>query len=288
MQTTTVGSLTTTVLGMGCWPIAGHVDELEPGQAERTVHAALDAGIRLFDTARAYCPAGSGERGPGFGERQLAAALRSWRGDRDEVVVATKVVSGRDDAGRWIRDGRPEAVRAWAQEACANLEVDHLDLLQSHAVDPDVPWAETVGALAELRTEGLVREVGISNVSAAQVREAAGIVDLASVQNETNPAGVDTEVLALCGERGITFLPYSPFGGPGGAARLGERHPALATVAQRHGVSPHRVCLAWLRSLDPVVLPIPAATRPATIRDSAAAADLHLTEEDRADLADLG
>ena len=279
-----LGDLTTTVLGFGCWPIAGYVHDLDEGQPERTIHAALDAGIRLFDTARAYCPGGEN----GYGERQLARALRRWDGDRDEVVVATKVVSGRDDAGHWIRDGRPATVRAWAQEACGHLGVEHLDLLQSHAVDPEVPWVETVGALSDLRDEGLVREVGISNVTAAQVWEAVEVTDIASVQNETNPDGVDRPVLAACHELGITYLPYSPFGGPGSASRLGERHPALATVAERHGVSPHQVCLAWLRSLDDVVLPIPAATRPTTIRDSAAAAALHLTDEDVADLADLG
>lgn len=284
MDQRTIGSLTTTVLGFGCWPIAGYADDLEPGQAERTIHAALDAGIRLFDTARAYCPGSDN----GYGERQLAAALRRWDGDRDEVVVATKVVSGRDDAGHWIRDGRPATVRAWAQEACANLGVDHLDLLQSHAVDPDVPWAETVGALGDLRDEGLVREVGISNVTAAQVWEAVEVTDIATVQNETNPSRVDRDVLDVCAELDVTYLPYSPFGGPGGAKQLGARHPALATVADRHDVSPHQVCLAWLRSLDDVVLPIPAATRPATIRDSAAAADLELTDDDLTTLADLG
>ncbi len=283
MQERTLGQFTTTVLGFGCWPIAGYADDLEPGQAERTIHAALDAGIRLFDTARAYCPGSDN----GYGERQLAAALRRWDGDRDSVLVATKVVSGRDEAGHWVRDGRPAAVRAWAQEACTNLGVDHLDLLQSHAVDPAVPWAETVGALGDLRDEGLVREVGISNVSAAQVWEAVEVTDVATVQNETNPNGVDRPVLDVCRELGITYLPYSPFGGPGAAGRLAERHPALATVAERHGVSPHQVCLAWLRSLDEVVLPIPAATRPATIRDSAAAADLTLTDEDLGDLAHL-
>ena len=284
MEQRRLGSLTTTVLGFGCWPIAAHADELEEGRAERTVHAALDAGIRLFDTARAYAPGSDN----GAGERQLAAALASWDGDRDEVVVATKVVSSRDEHGRWVRDGRPATVRAWAREACDNLGVEHLDLLQSHAVDPDVPWAETVGALADLRAEGLVREVGVSNVTAAQVREAVGITEVASVQNETNPSRVDRPVLDLCSDLGITYLPYSPFGGPGAAARLGDRHPALVTVADRHGVSPHQVCLAWLRSLDDVVLPIPAATRPATIRDSAAAADLELTPADLADLEGLG
>lgn len=283
MQTRQLGGFTTTVLGMGCWPIAAYVDDLDEGQAERTIHAALDAGIRLFDTARAYCPDGDN----GFGERQLAAALRRWSGDRDEVVVATKVVSYRDGAGHWARDGRPETVRAWAREACDHLGVDHLDLLQSHAVDPEVPFAETVGALDELREEGIVREVGISNVSAAQVWEAVEITDLAAVQNEINPSTGDRAVLDVCSELDITFLPYSPFGGPGGAKRLGERHPVLAEVADRHGVSSHQICLAWLRSLDPVVLPIPAATRPATIRDSAAAAELELTDDDLATLAEL-
>lgn len=284
MQTRALGDLTTTVLGMGCWPIAAYADQLDRAQPERTIHAALDAGIRLFDTARAYCPGGAN----GAGERQLAAALRTWPGTRDDVVVATKVVSFRTTSGAWDRDGRPETVHAWAREACQALGVDHIDLLQAHAVDPAVPWPETIGALGELREQGVTREVGISNVTAAEVRAAAEAVPLASVQNETNPDQVDRAVLDVCRELGIVYLPYSPFGGPRGARRLGEEHPALATVGARHGVSAHQVCLAWLRSLADVVLPIPAATRPATIRDSAAATELDLTDDDLAALAHLG
>lgn len=281
VDTRALGGLAVTEIGMGCWPIAGYVHDLAPDAPERTVHAALDAGVRFFDTARAYCPGGDN----GFGERQLASALARSSVPRDEVVVATKVVSTRGPGGAWLRDGSPRAVRDFTEEALTALGVEAIDLLQAHAVDPAVPWAETVGALADLRGEGLAREIGVSNVSAAQVREANAIVPLASVQNQTGPDGVDGRVVRACSELGIGFLPYSPFGGPGRAAGLGDRHPSLAAVGARHGASAHQVCLAWLLALDEVVVPIPASTRPATIRSSAVAAELTLTDEDRDELA---
>lgn len=280
METRRLGPLDVSAVGMGCWPLASFAHELPDRAAERTVHAALEAGVRFFDTARAYCPGGDN----GFGERQLAAALaRSTTAD-DEVVVATKVVSTRGPGGAWLRDGSPAAVRSFTEEALVALGVETIDLLQAHAVDPRVPWAETVGALADLRRDGLAREIGVSNVTAAQVREAHEIVPLASVQNRTGPDEVDAAVIAVCAELGVGFLPYSPFGGTGRAASLGDRHPVLVGVAARHDVSPHRVALAWLLSLDERVVPIPAATRPATIADSAAAADLPLTASDLAEL----
>lgn len=284
MDTRRLGDLDVTAIGMGCWPIAGHVHDLPADGPERTVHAALDAGIRFFDTARAYCPGGDN----GFGERQLASALARSSVPRDEVVVATKVVSTRSPGGAWLRDGTPTAVRAHTEEALVALGVETVDLLQAHAVDPAVPWEETVGALARQRERGLAREIGVSNVTAAQVRAAHAVVPLASVQNETGPDGVDADVLAVCSELGIGFLPYSPFGGPGRAAGLADRHPVLAHVAARHDATPHQVCLAWLLSLDEAVVPIPASTRPATVTASAAAATLRLSADDLDDLAGLG
>ena len=280
MRTRRLGDLEVTTIGMGCWPIAGNVHDLPPDAPDRTIHAALDAGIRFFDTARAYAPAADN----GYGEQQLSSALARSSVPRDEVVVATKVVSTRSLGGRWAVDGSPRAVRSWTQQACANLSVGSLDLLQAHAVDPDVPWAETVGALAEMVETGLARHIGVSNVTADQVREAHEVHPLASVQNETGADGVDEDVVAVCAELGIGYLPYSPFGGEGRAAGLADRHPVLRTVADRHGVSPHQVCLAWLLAIDDVVVPIPAATRPATITDSAAAAELELTADDVAEL----
>lgn len=280
MDTRRLGSLEVTAIGLGCWPIAGHVHDLDGDAPERTIHAALDAGVRLFDTARAYCAGAD----VGFGERQLAAALARSTVDRDEVVVATKVVSTRAPSGAWVRDGTPHAVRSFTEDALRALSTDRIDLLQSHAVDPDVPFEETVGAMRDLRDEGLARELGVSNVTAAQVRLAHDVVPLASVQNETGADRVDEEVVAVCAELGIGFLPYSPFGGPGSAASLADRHPVLATVGERHDASAHQVCLAWLLALDDQVVPIPASTRPETVASSAAAADLALTADDLAEL----
>jgi aryl-alcohol dehydrogenase-like predicted oxidoreductase len=276
VETRSLGDVEVTAIGMGCWPIADRAHELGRAGVDATVRAALGAGVRLFDTARAYCPRDEN----GFGERQLADALGRTDVDRDEVVVATKVVSTRAPGGSWVADGTPAAVHAFTREALANLGVERIDLLQAHTVDPRVPWAETVGALREVRDEGLAAAIGVSNVTAAQVREAHAIVALASVQNESGADGIDEEVLGTCSELGVGFLPYSPFGGPHRAGRLEDRHPVLAEVAARHGATAHQVCLAWLLALDPVVVPIPGATRPGTISASAAATDLRLDEED--------
>lgn len=282
MRTRSLGDVEVSSIGMGCWPIAHRARELGQTAVDATVHAALDAGVRFFDTARAYCPRDEN----GFGERQLADALTRADVDRDEVVVATKIVSTRAPGGAWVADGSPEAVHAFTREALANLGVERIDLLQAHTVDGSVPWAETVGALREVRDEGLAAAIGVSNVTAAEVREAHAVVPLASVQNESGADGIDEEVLRVCSELGIGFLPYSPFGGPHRAGRLEDRHPVLARVAARHDATPHQVCLAWLLALDPVVVPIPGATRPATIRASAAAAALE-PELDEGDLAAL-
>jgi aryl-alcohol dehydrogenase-like predicted oxidoreductase len=148
-----------------------------------------------------------------------------------------------------------------------------------------VPWAESVGALEELRQEGKVRLVGVSNADPDQIREAQAITQLASVQNELSPRFRSSEPeLELCTAEGIAFLPWSPLGGIGSAADLGSAHTAFAEVARAHGVSPQQVCLAWLLAKSPVVVPIPGARRVESILDSVAAAELELTADELASL----
>jgi aryl-alcohol dehydrogenase-like predicted oxidoreductase len=247
----------------------------EEGQAIRTIHAALDAGVTLIDTADVYC---HDDRDIGHNERLIAKAL-AGRGAK--VTVATKGGLRRPD-GDWTRDARPERLAAACEASLKALGVAAVDLYQLHAPDPAVPFVESVGAIARLREQGKVVRVGLSNVSAEELAEARRIVPIASVQNRWNPGSRGPErdgVLAACTAAGIAFLPYSPFGGAGGASRLGDQ-PRLAAEAARRGVSTHRLVLAWMLAKSPVVIPIPGARREASTRDSAAAADMELTAAD--------
>jgi len=265
-------------VGLGEMPMSlrGRPDEV---RSIRTIHAALDAGANLLDTADAYA---LDETDIGHGERLLAKALA---GRRDGAIVATK--GGHTRRGEaWGLDGRPASLKAACERSLRALDTDRIDLYQFHRPDPDVPFAESVGALKELQDEGKVRWVGLSNVSVAQLEEALGIVEVAAVQNQlslefTSPLAKG-EVEA-CARRGILFLPWSPLGGIGGADAP-ERVEAVRAAAQRRGVSAQRVALAWLLSLADVVVPIPGASRPETIRDSAAADELQLTDAELARL----
>ncbi len=276
-----LGGLKVGAVGLGEMPmsLAGRPDE---ARSVRTIHAALDAGVTLIDTADAYCRDGSEM---GHGERLVAKALAAWSGDRDRVLVATK--GGHTRPGReWGLDGRPEYLRQACETSLGNLGVEAIGLYQLHRPDPKVPLAESVGALAELKAAGKVRLVGLSNVSVDQIRQAQELVEVASVQNEFSPRFRRSEgELAFCAEQRIAFLPWSPLGGMGRGGSLGQgRHQAFAEVAAGHGVSPQQVALAWELAKAPVVIPIPGARRPETITDSAAAAALRLSDDELARL----
>ena len=262
-------------IGLGAMPLSipGRPDE---AHAVRTVHAALDAGVTLLDTADAYCLDASDF---GHGEALLARALRAWDGDRDAVVVATKGGHTRGEDGSWSLDGRPEHLRAACEASLRRLGAEAIGLYQFHRPDPDVPFEESVGALRELVDAGKVRGAGLSNVSIEQIDAGRAILGdaLVAVQNELSPRFRSSEPeVAHCAAHGIAFLPWSPFGGIAAAGELGGAHAAFAEVARERGVSPQQICLAWLLAKAPVVIPIPGSSRPETIRDSAAAADLGL------------
>ena len=264
-------------LGLGCMPLS-HPSVVEPARAVATIHAALDAGARLLDTADAYCPPGD----VGHNERVVARALREWSGDRDAVVVATKGGHTRPD-GRWELDGRPEYLKRACEASLRALGADRIDLYQFHRPDPRVPYAESVGALAELRAEGKIAEVGLSNATVAQLEEAEAIVPIAAVQNELSPsylAPLDKGGVGACARRGIAYLAYSPLGGVGAGREATGRIAAIARAAERLGASPQQVTLAWLRSLSPAVVPIPGSSRPETAAASMAAAELELPAEE--------
>ncbi|CAL9667412.1 Aldo-keto reductase IolS [Actinosynnema sp. ALI-1.44] len=262
-------------IGMGAMPLslAGRPSR---DQAVETVRAALDAGVTLFDTADAYS---ADEHDFGHNEELLAEALKGVTG----VLVATKGGHTRTPGGDWGLNGRPEYLKAACERSLRRLGVDVIDLYQFHRPDPAVPTAESVGALAELLDEGKIRFAGVSNFDPAQIREANDVLGgrLAAVQNQFSPAFRSSEPeLELCHDLGIAFLPWSPLGGMSAAGQLGERFGAFAEVAEAHGVSPQRVCLAWMLAKSPVVVPIPGSSRPASIRDSAAAVHLVLTDEE--------
>jgi aryl-alcohol dehydrogenase-like predicted oxidoreductase len=263
-------------IGLGAMPMSleGHPPE---EQGVRTIHAAIDAGVNLVDTADAYSV---GDRDVGRNERLIARALR---GRRDDVHVATKGGHTRVPGGGWELDGRPSYLKAACEASLRALETDRIDLYQYHRPDPEVPYAESVGALKELQDEGKIRWVGISNASAEQIEEAMGIVELAAVQNQlsleyTTP--LDNGEVALCERHGIAFLPWSPLGGISSAGEAAAGHDPVRAAADAHGVSPQQVALAWLLSLSPGIIPIPGASRPETILDSLRAVELELTQDE--------
>ena len=280
MPTRRLGGLQVSAIGLGEMPmsLAGRPDE---ARSVRTIHAALDAGVTLIDTADAYC---IDESEVGHGERLVAKALAAWPGDRDRVLVATKGGHTRE-GGEWGLDGRPEHLRQACEASLRALGVEAIGLYQFHRPDPKVPFAESVGAMAELKEAGKVRLVGLSNVSVDQIRQARQLVQVASVQNEFSPRFRRSEgELAFCAAERIAFLPWSPLGGIGRGRDLGGRHRAFAEIAEAHGVSAQQVALAWQLAKAPVVIPIPGSSRPETITDSAAATRLRLSDDELARL----
>jgi aryl-alcohol dehydrogenase-like predicted oxidoreductase len=278
-----IGDVQVGAIGLGEMPmsIEGRSEE---SRSIATIHAALDAGVSLIDTADAY-HIGADE--VGHGEFLVADALATYGGDTGEVLVATKGGHLRPGDGSWTVNGSPGYLR-WACEASLKrLGVEAIGLYQFHRPDPKVPYAESIGALRDLLDAGKIRMAGISNANRAQIRQAHRILDgrLVSVQNQYSPAfrGSEPE-LALCEELGIAFLPWSPLGGIAGARALGSTHGAFGRMARRYGVSPQQVCLAWLLARSPLVIPIPGSSRPETIRDSAAATQLTLAADDIAEL----
>ena len=276
-----VGDRTVGAIGLGAMPMSvrEHNDEQ---LAVRTIHAALDAGVTLIDTADAYAV---DEDSFGHNERLVAKALAS-SGRADDVLVATK--GGHTRRGtEWHLDGRPEYLRQAVEGSLRRLGVEAIGLYQHHRPDPKVDYAETMGGLKQLLDDGLIVRAGISNADPGQIRLAREILGegLVSVQNELSPKFRSSEPeLELCTELGIAFLPWSPLGGMSQAAELGDRFAPFAEVGVRHGVSAQQVALAWELAKSPVVIPIPGASRVESVLDSVAAADLVLDDEDLARL----
>jgi aryl-alcohol dehydrogenase-like predicted oxidoreductase len=278
-----VGRQTVGAIGLGAMPLSTKRDRPSPDEAAAVVHAALDAGETLIDTADAYA---LDESEMGHNEELVAHALRSYGGDTSAVLVATK--GGHTRRGEaWELDGTPAYLRRACEASLRRLGVDAIGLYQFHRPDPDTPWEDSMGGLKQLYDDGLVRMVGISNADVAQIDVARSVLGdaLVSVQNQFSPGWRHSlDELAHCAGHGLAFLPWSPFGGVSSAGSLGSAAPEFAAVAEELGVSVYRVALAWHLAQADVVLPIPGATRVESVRDSAAAADLQLTDDQLARL----
>lgn len=277
MDSRRIGNVEVSAVGLGGMPMSV---EDRPGEDRslRTIHQALDLGITLIDTADAYC---HDEREMGHNERLIAKGLATWSGDASEVLVATKGGHTRGVDGSWGIDGTPAYIKRACEASLKALGVEAIGLYQYHRPDPNVPYAETVGAFKDLQDEGKVRMIGLSNATIEQIEASRGVADIVSVQNEFSPRfRSSADEVEYCAREGIAFLPWSPLGGMGSAGELGSEHSAFAAVAEAHGVSPQQVALAWELAKAEVVIPIPGSSRPETIADSARALDLELDPED--------
>lgn len=274
-------------IGYGGMPlsIAGRPPE---DQAIRAVHAALDAGMTLIDTADVYC---LDDNDIGHNERLIAKALKQWPGARGQVIVATKGGLARPGAS-WERVKDPAHLRAACDRSLKALGVERIDLYQLHAPQPGTPITESAGVLAELKKAGKVRWVGLSNVSVGEIEQARRVVEITTVQNRLSvffrealePGFLrESSVVEHCGKLGIGFLAYSPTGGGRLNLKL-PTHPALLKIGKLHGASPHAVAIAWVLAQGPSVIPIPAARAPEHAKDAASSGDLKLTSAELAEI----
>ncbi len=282
----TVGRLEVGAIGLGLMTFDQSGTQPRE-QLAATVRAALDAGVTLLDTADAYGP--GDEKGVGAqGENErLIASLLDELGVRDQVLLATKGGHVRTDGGGWDTDSSADHLRAAVDASLGRLGVEQIALWQHHRPDPDVDYADVIGTLKEIADSGKVRMVGLSNADPEQIRAAHAVLgdSLVSVQNQFSPKFRDSKPeIDVCDELRLAFLPWSPLGGLGDAKELAQQHPAFAQVAEVRGVSAQQVALAWELAQSPVVIPIPGAKRPQSITDSAAAADLDLTDDELAAL----
>lgn len=274
----TIGTAAVYPVGLGGMPmsIEGRPDRQRSVSA---IHAAIEAGVTLIDTADAY-NRDAGETG--HNESLIAEALKTYGSDSSHVMVATKGGLIRPGDGSWRRNGDPAYLKEAAKASAKRLGVEAIDLYQFHRADPRVAYTDSIGALAELLDEGVIRMAGISNAEVAMIDAANEVLGgrLVSVQNQFSPRFATTwGELKHCADKGIAFLAWSPLGGISAAGSLGQRHAAFQEVATAHGVSPQQVTLAWELALFDVVIPIPGSSRPETAKDSAAAAQLELTAE---------
>jgi pyridoxine 4-dehydrogenase len=270
------GDLAVNRLGFGAMRLCGPGvwgEPEDPQAALSVLRRTLELGINLIDTADAY--------GPEVNERQIAEALHPYP---EDLVIATKGGLTRPGPRQWEPDGRPGHLREACETSLLRLRLERIDLYQLHSPDPGVPFEESVGTLAELREEGKIRHVGLSNVSVEQLEQAQEIVLIAAVQNRYSLVDRSSEdVLKACGRDGLSFIPWFPLA-TGDLARSGG---PLDEIAARHDAAPSQVALAWLLARSPVMLPIPGTSSTEHIEENVAASTLELDEEEIEELAAL-
>ena len=260
------GDLVVNRLGFGAMRITGNGIWGEPRDAEQaraTLRRVVELGVNFIDTADSY--------GPEVSERLIAEALHPYP---DDLVIATKGGLVRPGPGRWDPDGRPEHLREACEGSLRRLRLDQIPLYQFHRPDPRVPLADSLGALVQLKDEGKIRHIGISNVSEKQLREAQQITPVVSVQNRYNAADRQSESMVdTCEIEQIAFLPWAPI-------QQADSNPAVAEAARRHGASPRQVVLAWLLARSPQILRIPGTGSPEHEETNVAAAAIELSPDE--------
>jgi aryl-alcohol dehydrogenase-like predicted oxidoreductase len=273
------GAPAVSAVGLGGMPLSiqGRPDSKT---AASVVHASLDAGMTLIDTADVYC---IDDRDLGHNERLIEQAVRAWTGSRDRLVIATKGGLTRPD-GRWERDGRPSHLVRACDRSLSALGVEQIDVYQLHAPDPSVDFLDSVGALVTLQEQGKIRWIGLSNVTVEQIREAQSIADVVTVQNRLNPffrEALDSGVVAYCTSQGIGFIAYSPVGG-GRLHKKLPNHEVACRIATAYDATPHEVVLAWVLAQGSTVFVIPGARTVDHALSSVRAASIELAAEDLA------
>lgn len=267
-----LGDLTVNRMALGAMRVTGPDVWGEPRDRAAAIgllKRAIELGVNFFDTADSY--------GPGVSERVIAEALYPYAAG---LVIGTKGGLVRPSRHRWDPDGRPEHLRRALEGSLRRLKLERIDLYQLHAPDPKVPFAESVGVLAELQRAGKIRHLGLSNVDVRQLEEARRIAPIVSVQNEYNLTNRSSEdVLVACEAAGIAFIPWYPLG-----AGSALRSARLKRVATRRSATPAQIAIAWLLARSPVMLPIPGTASIAHLDENVAAASLTLSAEDRASL----
>jgi pyridoxine 4-dehydrogenase len=266
------GDLTVRRLGFGAMRVTGRGIWGEPpdhDEAIAVLRRAVELGVNLIDTADSY--------GPFVSERLIAEALHPYP---DDLVIATKGGLVRPGPGRWPADGRPQHLRAACDESLQRLRLEQIPLYQFHRPDPKVPFEDSVGVLVELKNEGKIRHIGLSNVTEAQLDQAMRLTPIVSVQNRYSPVDRSSESMVdRCEVESMAFLPWAPIEG-GGI----DHDAVVARIAEAHDVTPHQVALAWLLARSPVMLPIPGTGSVAHLEENMGTASLRLTREEVAEL----
>jgi pyridoxine 4-dehydrogenase len=262
------GDLPVVRLGYGTMQLPGPGVWGEPrdhGEAVRVLRRAVAMGVTLIDTADSY--------GPRVSERLIREALHPYQ---DDVVIATKAGLTRPGPGRWERNGKPEYLRAQAEESLRLLGLERIELFHLHRIDPDVPLADQLGALVELQAAGKIRQIGLSEVSVSEIDVARTITPIATVQNLYNLSDRSAEpVLDYCEREGIGFIPWFPMA----TGALASRGGPLRSMADRLAVTPAQIALAWLLQRSPVLLPIPGTSTVGHLEENVDAARIELTSE---------